>query len=74
MPLEIDDLTILLALLLALLLYSLLSRPAPLVHPLLLGTQAEVSAVRKEGEMGGVSGFCEGSGRAGEWESQSVLG
>jgi long-chain acyl-CoA synthetase len=63
MPLQIDNLTLLLlALFLAVLLYSRFSRPSPLVHPLLLGKQSEVSAVRKEGETGVYRSFATGQG------------
>lgn len=51
---EIDNLTVWLLTSLAVLLIYLrfFSRPEPLVHPLLLGKQSEVSKVRKEGETG----------------------
>lgn len=51
---DVDNLTvILLSVLAALLVYlRFFSRPEPLVHPLLLGKQSEVSKVRQEGETG----------------------
>ena len=51
---EVDNLSVLLLSILAGLLVYLrfFSRPEPLVHPLLLGKQSEVSKVRQEGETG----------------------
>ena len=50
---EIDNITLCLLLgIVATLLYERISKPSPLAHPLLLGKQAEASAVRKEGERG----------------------
>jgi long-chain acyl-CoA synthetase len=61
---EIDNTTILLlAILLALLAYlRLFSRPEPLVHPLLLGKQSEVSNIRQEGETGIYRSWATGQG------------
>lgn len=61
--LEIDNITLILLLAVAgLLLYDRVSRPAPLVHPLLLGKQSEVSPVRKENESGVYRSFATGHG------------
>jgi hypothetical protein len=62
--LGIDNLTLfLLATILALLAYQrFFSLPNPLVHPLLLGKQAEVSGVRKKGETGVYRSFATGHG------------
>lgn len=51
---DIDNLSVvLLSVLAGLLVYlRFFSRPEPLVHPLLLGKQSEVSKVRQEGESG----------------------
>lgn len=51
---EVDNLSVVLLTILAGLLIYLrfFSRPEPLVHPLLLGKQSEVSKVRQEGESG----------------------
>lgn len=51
---EVDNLSVILLTVLAGLLVYLrfFSRPEPLVHPLLLGKQSEVSRVRQEGETG----------------------
>ncbi|OCF34867.1 hypothetical protein I316_03413 [Kwoniella heveanensis BCC8398] len=51
---EIDNLTVLLLTLLAglLIYHRFFSTPQPLVHPLLLGKQSEVSTVRKKNETG----------------------
>ena len=60
---EIDNLTLALLLgIVATLLYSRISKPSALAHPLLLGRQAEVSAVRKEGESGVYRSFATGHG------------
>ncbi|KAK8844727.1 hypothetical protein IAR55_006577 [Kwoniella newhampshirensis] len=61
---EIDNLTLLLlALLAALAIYHrFFSTPQPLVHPLLLGKQSEVSAVRKKGETGVYRSWATGQG------------
>jgi len=61
---EIDNTTIaLLSVLLALIVYlRLFSKPQPLVHPLLLGKQSEVSNVRKEGETGVYRSWATGQG------------
>lgn len=61
---EIDNTTIaLLSALLALIVYlRLFSKPQPLVHPLLLGKQSEVSDVRKEGETGVYRSWATGQG------------
>lgn len=60
---EIDNLTLTLLLaIVATLLYSRIAKPSPLAHPLLLGKQAEVSAVRKEGESGVYRSFATGHG------------
>lgn len=60
---RIDNTTIgLLAMLVGVLLYSRFSRPTPLVHPLLLGKQSEVSNVRKKGETGVYRSFATGQG------------
>jgi hypothetical protein len=60
---EIDNLTLLLlAAAVSLLLYDRFARPTSLVHPLLLGKQAEVSRVRKEGESGIYRSFATGHG------------
>lgn len=61
--LEIDNLTLfLLIAVVSLLLYDRFARPSALVHPLLLGKQAEVSPVRKEGESGVYRSFATGHG------------
>lgn len=54
MDVEIDNVSVvLLSILAGLLVYlRFFSRPEPLVHPLLLGKQSEVSKVRQEGETG----------------------
>ena len=54
MDVEIDNLSVvLLSILAALLVYlRFFSRPEPLVHPLLLGKQSEISKVRQDGETG----------------------
>ena len=61
---EIDNTTVaLLSLLLILIVYlRLFSRPGPLVHPLLLGKQSEVSNIRKEGETGIYRSWATGQG------------
>ena len=60
---EIDNLTLLLLLAaVSLLLYDRFAKPAALVHPLLLGKQAEVAPVRKEGESGVYRSFATGHG------------
>lgn len=61
---NIDNLTvILLALLAALAIYHrFFSVPSPLVHPLLLSKQSEVSAVRKSGETGIYRSWATGQG------------
>lgn len=61
---NIDNLTvILLALLAALAIYHrFFSAPSPLVHPLLLSKQSEVSAVRKGGETGIYRSWATGQG------------
>ncbi|WVN88510.1 uncharacterized protein L203_103721 [Cryptococcus depauperatus CBS 7841] len=61
---EIDNLTLLLLiLLLTLAIYHrFLSTPSPLVHPLLLGKQSEISAVRKSGESGVYRAWATGHG------------
>jgi long-chain acyl-CoA synthetase len=62
--LEIDNTTIvLLSALVVLLIYlRFFSRPEPLVHPLLLGKQSEVSNVRNEGETGIYRSWATGQG------------
>lgn len=62
--LEIDNLTVvLLALLAALAIYHrFFAAPSPLVHPLLLSKQSEVSAVRKSGETGIYRSWATGQG------------
>lgn len=61
--LEIDNLTLVLLVAIAgLLLYDRVARPSPLVHPLLLGKQSEVSPVRKEGESAVYRSFATGHG------------
>lgn len=54
MDVEVDNLSVvLLSILAGLLVYlRFFSRPEPLVHPLLLGKQSEVSKVRQQGETG----------------------
>jgi long-chain acyl-CoA synthetase len=61
---EIDNTTIaLLSALLVLIVYlRLFSKPEPLVHPLLLGKQSEVSNIRKEGETGVYRSWATGQG------------
>jgi long-chain acyl-CoA synthetase len=61
---EIDNTTIaLLSILLILIVYlRLFSKPEPLVHPLLLGKQSEVSNIRKEGETGVYRSWATGQG------------
>ncbi|TYJ57458.1 hypothetical protein B9479_001775 [Cryptococcus floricola] len=61
---EIDNLTVLLlALLAGLAIYHrFLSSPNPLVHPLLLGKQSEVSSIRKSGETGVYRAWATGQG------------
>jgi long-chain acyl-CoA synthetase len=60
---EIDNLTLTLLLaIVAVLFYERVSKPSPLVHPLLLGRQAEVSPVRQEGESGVYRSFATGHG------------
>nr|XP_031862082.1 uncharacterized protein CI109_002495 [Kwoniella shandongensis]KAA5529154.1 hypothetical protein CI109_002495 [Kwoniella shandongensis] len=61
---EIDNLTVLLLSLLAALgiYHRFFSTPQPLVHPLLLGKQSEVSAVRKKGETGVYRSWATGQG------------
>jgi long-chain acyl-CoA synthetase len=61
---EIDNTTIaLLSVLLILIIYlRLFSKPEPLVHPLLLGKQSEVSDIRKEGETGVYRSWATGQG------------
>lgn len=62
--LEIDNTTVvLLSALVVLLIYlRFFSRPEPLVHPLLLGKQSEVSNVRNEGETGIYRSWATGQG------------
>ncbi len=64
MSFEIDNTTVaLLVILASLLLYSrFFSSVSPLVHPLLLGKQSEVSAVRRKGETGIYRSFATGQG------------
>jgi len=64
MDIQIDNLTIILLLLLAALGIYLrfFSNPTPLVHPLLLGKQSDVSAVRKPGETAVYRSFATGQG------------
>ena len=64
MDLQVDNLTVFLLLLLAsLMIYQrFYSTSTPLVHPLLLGKQSEVSAVRKTGETGVYRSFATGQG------------
>ena len=63
MALEIDNFTIvLLVVLVVLALYHRFYAPAPLVHPLLLGRQAEVSSVRQPGESGIYRSWATGQG------------
>lgn len=60
---EVDNTTLVILLaIVATLLYDRISKPSPLVHPLLLGRQAEVSAVRKEHESGVYRSFATGHG------------
>jgi len=61
---DIDNLTLFLLSSLACLLvyYRFFSRPEPLVHPLLLGKQSEVSSVRREGESGVYRSWATGQG------------
>ncbi|WVR03122.1 hypothetical protein IAU60_000112 [Kwoniella sp. DSM 27419] len=61
---EIDNLTVLLLTTLAILAiyHRFFSTPQPLVHPLLLGKQSEVSAVRKRGETGIYRSWATGQG------------
>ncbi|KAK4686758.1 hypothetical protein P7C73_g3360, partial [Tremellales sp. Uapishka_1] len=61
---EIDNLTIvLLTVLTSLLVYiRFFARPSPLVHPLLLGKQSDVSSVRKQGESGVYRSWATGQG------------
>ncbi len=60
---DIDNLTLsLLLAVVAVLLYERISKPTALVHPLLLGRQAEVSSVRQEGESGVYRSFATGHG------------
>jgi long-chain acyl-CoA synthetase len=64
MPFAIDNTTLaLLGVLAALLLYiRFFALPSPLVHPLLLGKQSDVSAVRRKGETGIYRSFATGQG------------
>ena len=64
MSLDIDNTTLtLLGVLAALLVYHrFFSTPTPLVHPLLLGKQSDVSAVRKRNETGVYRSFATGQG------------
>ena len=60
----IDNLTVLLLTVLAALAiyHRFFSTPIPLVHPLLLGKQSDVSSVRKEGESGIYRNWATGQG------------
>ncbi|WRT63250.1 uncharacterized protein IL334_000153 [Kwoniella shivajii] len=64
MDFEIDNLTVILLFLLATLLiyHRFFSTPQPLVHPLLLGKQSEVSTIRKSGETGVYRSWATGQG------------
>jgi len=64
MDFQIDNLTVILLLVLVVLAiyYRFFSEASPLVHPLLLGKQSEVSAVRKPGETGVSRSFATGQG------------
>ncbi|WWC67281.1 uncharacterized protein I206_101189 [Kwoniella pini CBS 10737] len=64
MDLEIDNLTIILLFLLATLAiyHRFFSTPQPLVHPLLLGKQSDISTVRKSGETGVYRSWATGQG------------
>ena len=64
MDYEIDNLTIILLITFASLLIYLrfFSLSSPLVHPLLLGKQSEVSSVRRNGESGIYRSFATGQG------------
>lgn len=64
MELEIDNLTVgLLAALASLLIYfRFFTAHTPLVHPLLLGKQSDVSSVRRKGETGIYRSFATGQG------------
>ncbi|WVQ64344.1 uncharacterized protein L199_002506 [Kwoniella botswanensis] len=64
MDFEIDNLTVILLFLLATLAiyHRFFSTPQPLVHPLLLGKQSEVSSVRKSGETGIYRSWATGQG------------
>ncbi|WVW81314.1 hypothetical protein I302_103305 [Kwoniella bestiolae CBS 10118] len=64
MDIEIDNLTVILLFLLATLAiyHRFFSTPQPLVHPLLLGKQSEVSQVRKSGETGVYRSWATGQG------------
>ena len=64
MEFEVDNTTIvLLGVVACLLLYHrFFSTPSPLVHPLLLGKQSDVSTVRKKGETGVYRSFATGQG------------
>ena len=64
MRFDIDNTTLtLLAILAVLLIYHrFFSAPSPLVHPLLLGKQSDVSAVRRKGETGIYRSFATGQG------------
>ncbi|WWC57626.1 uncharacterized protein I303_100158 [Kwoniella dejecticola CBS 10117] len=64
MDIEIDNLTVILLLLLATLAiyHRFFSTPQPLVHPLLLGKQSDISTVRKSGETGIYRSWATGQG------------
>jgi long-chain acyl-CoA synthetase len=64
MSYDIDNTTLaLLAVLASLLIYHrFFSTPSPLVHPLLLGKQSDVSTVRKKNETGVYRSFATGQG------------
>ena len=61
---SIDNLTLILLFLLASLLiyHRFFSIPSPIVHPLLLGKQSDVSSVRKKGESGVYRNWATGQG------------
>ena len=64
MNIHVDNLTVLLLFFLAALMIYVrfYSTPTPLVHPLLLGKQSDVSSVRKPGETGVYRSFATGQG------------
>lgn len=64
MDFQIDNLAVALLLVLSILgiYHRYFSAPTPLVHPLLLGKQSDVSSVRRPGETGVYRSFATGQG------------